>query len=86
MLPPLSHVDNDRLVDEAKLCYPRIGTKDQSRNQFGSIQILGKEATPSSNLMSSTGPHIGGATKNKAQAPLEGPIKKKKKKKLEFTQ
>ena len=77
MQPPFPHIDIDRLVDAAKLCYPRIGTKDQNRNQFGSIQILGKE--PSSNLVPSTGPQIEGVTKIKAQAPLEGPIKKKKK-------
>jgi len=77
MQPPFPHIDIDRLVDAAKLCYPRIGTKDQNRNQFGSIQILGKE--PSSNLVPSTGPQIEGVTKKKAQAPLEGPIKKKKK-------
>ena len=75
---PFPPIDMDRLVDAARLCYPKVGTKDQSRNQVGSIKILGKKTAKGSSIK------VG--KKKKAQGSLEGTIKKKENsKKPEFT-
>ena len=44
MQPPFPIIEVERLVDAAKICYPKVKTHDQLRNQVGSIKEFGGES------------------------------------------